>query len=1022
MALIFPFDTTLKGHVEQVETKFADMLPLFSFPKGSFFVSELYGFIKGTNKIVRPGIDYKVLSLNETLKFSDVDQLMEDALRENYVRNAILWISEDENISSVIWNVPYCGGEQDTKPAQYANKINELYNTARALGTTNLLMTPIQAWGGFPNIKQEQRVSGRNIYQNFFDYQEEMDAHGGLGWGKIQLGMTALADTVTSGGDPMELQAFYDWVRHNATEYNLVKDEVFSDLYDRIAYLDDKRVDNDQFIYTDTTYQQNPAHFYLEFFGVILRALNPDETGMVANPIKTNRYNIGHYGLASWGDDISLKAARLFQRKATSTALRRLEIKVTNLSVVSATLKNQISISLSIANKDLALSNSYSFYLVSKERGLIGSLDITTDVKTGPGTKTFTMNYPDVATEYASDVLYGFVLDNAMLGDFNVGMKRYRYVSRKRAVGYTMEVINRGLIWSNERLVSSHPNGSVYDDEAITTSNIEVKIKRQYNVSVESQWLEVFVGNSAALISKQINWATGESEKIISLGGVTSAFSEAGLAVIKLRDFARSGLDYATVSVGYRKASYANEAFIEIPELMDGQITNNHKFTLVAHFGKNTDFFRISPRVKVTSDTTFTGKVIISEPTYIDQATVKYTLSVVDVVIPADGIMPIAISLEDSSSGSLVTNKINVYITSSGLATISSANISNDVSTYYVDTDGLHIETNQTITPQLHPNGTVYDLTVNMPSVVIEQYPTVLNGKVYSKILIPATVNYPNVTLTMKYKNVAGSEVLLRSWMLFPMMMNSPDDVWLVGLSGRKLANPVVGEPFKIMYRNSGSTDVTDITAVIETATLGYPVTITWGGDAVNLGNGNYQVTKPKFNIGNNINYQVSVDGWVTINSITAPNNVEGYPDLVGFNVKTTVTYGAGLTRTKFTRFNAIRKQFSLFLMDQEGAEVGINVDMNQGYVLAISSLVTDLSVITSAILKDDSGALMNYQSRTYDAESNTVFLHFIPFNNTNASTLTVASGTGISIDLIYAGGTYSTKIPDKINFVDKTN
>ena len=71
--MFFPFDNNLVGYQEVVSLKTSDLpIPIFNFPKGSFFVDRTYAKIKGTNKILRPGIDYLVLSCNETIPFSTV--------------------------------------------------------------------------------------------------------------------------------------------------------------------------------------------------------------------------------------------------------------------------------------------------------------------------------------------------------------------------------------------------------------------------------------------------------------------------------------------------------------------------------------------------------------------------------------------------------------------------------------------------------------------------------------------------------------------------------------------------------------------------------------------------------------------------------------------------------------------------------------------------------------------------------------------------------------------------------------
>ena len=257
--MFFPFDNNLVGYQEVVSLKTSDLpIPIFNFPKGSLFVDRTYAKIKGTNKILRPGIDYLVLSCNETIPFS-TDALQNEKLKQAYVRNAILLRTNE--VLELEWYVAYCGGEDTTKASEYTNYINMLYNEARSKGTVNFYTSPHQSWGAYLSAANDTLMAGKHIYSDKLLVNEEMEKGNGLGWGKVELAVQAVAESVSHGYDPAIIDAFFNWTLHNEIEFNKVKDAVATELSESIANLDGKRIAVGQFFFKEDDNLPTNMHF-----------------------------------------------------------------------------------------------------------------------------------------------------------------------------------------------------------------------------------------------------------------------------------------------------------------------------------------------------------------------------------------------------------------------------------------------------------------------------------------------------------------------------------------------------------------------------------------------------------------------------------------------------------------------------------------------------------------------------------------------------------------------------------------
>lgn len=306
MTYFFHFDDTLRGIIEEVVIDPSSLTnPFIIFPKGSFFVNETYGYFND-NKLLRPGVDYLVMSCNEFIKFNDNDEELNQKLSKNYIRNVILLTSSKAKTNVSKWNVAYCGGEETTKVEEYKNYVAECERKALEAGTHNEFISSVQGFGNFIDPTRSQHTSGRLINYKPFKVEEENEL-GGIGWGKVQNAISELVEVTTTGTDPLLLQAYMCWVKHTLKHLDKVRQTVFDEVKEQVNGMGDVRIQTHQFVYCDTPRDSNR---YIEHPNIILRG-------------NAGVNNLSVHGLASGGGDINVVPTGLYQRTALPAAPKK---------------------------------------------------------------------------------------------------------------------------------------------------------------------------------------------------------------------------------------------------------------------------------------------------------------------------------------------------------------------------------------------------------------------------------------------------------------------------------------------------------------------------------------------------------------------------------------------------------------------------------------------------------------------------------------------------------------------------
>lgn len=1014
MALFYPFDTTLKGHVEEVEIDIQSLdFPIFVFPKGSFFVSELYGVVKGTHQIVRPGLDYKVLSLNETIKFNDTNATLDKTLRDNYVRNAVLWRGKAD-IGTIVWHVPYSGGEETTKVAEYNNYLNELWNESLVLGTSNLFTTPYQGWAGYVDVKNEQITTGANIYHKYFDYYEDMNERGGLGWGKVQLGIMALADVITSGGDPLEIQAYYDWIRHNEAEFTKRKEELFADLHDRINNLDAKRVGVEQFVYSNQKYDHYTKQHFLEHNNVILRGLDPNEQGFVQDPIYTKRNNVGFYGLADWGTNIDLRATRLSQRKATAAEKNVFKTKFLTLGATNPNDPRRIYWSVGCDNKNLAKpGKNYWLYIVSKKLGRVIQQADVNDLAYNATVQTRSGNfqYPNLITDYADDVLFGYILDRvAMTGDFNE-VKRVRYLSHYRNYGYTLAVNSRGLVLSSGEVISKNPTMDSNQDNAIGTGNVEVTVTRKFGDYPETNYLGMSkITDTVATTLQTLNWAVGETKKVINLFMNASMFAENNTILIQLLryngNYTNPNNELASVVMGYRNVNDVNNAYIKIVpsesvELQEVIVSETVRHYLVVQYAKNMDYHRVNPTLKVTeyqigsaAPGVVVNKAVLGEPTFVNHGKVIYPIQFTG--FNNAQTTPITVELVDNNA-TFSTNRINMFI-KNDLPTSFGPQSFTPLPVVRTAVDGgeevvFRYKSNN---PAVFPEGTSsFKLNHNKVGIVTLSPPVYFNDVLEYKLFLPIALVGQGINTTVSYRLATSYMQLMINSFVYP---NQPTEVLrLYGQSGLEIDYPILNEPFRIMYRPP-NTGVNKVNVTIDTTMADRSLNVKFGGDAIKNADNSYTITKPDVPAVAGQFAQVSVDGWITVTeidkSVSSDNRDYGI-----FYLKTVPSPGG------VTNYQKVIVSLSLIdvkFFDMGGVELGSDVPVNTSFIATFTSKEVQLNDVSSVEVSGVDGLVVN--NFIIDAVTNTVTatIKVNPAAYGMGATLSFKLNAPVGIDLKY--------------------
>ena len=642
--MFFPFDNNLVGYQEVVSLKTSDLpIPIFNFPKGSFFVDRTYAKIKGTNKILRPGIDYLVLSCNETIPFS-TDALQNEKLKQAYVRNAILLRTKE--VLELEWYVAYCGGEDTTKASEYTNYINMLYNEARSKGTVNIFTSPHQSWGAYLSAANDALMAGKHIYANNLRVNEEMEQGNGLGWGKVELAVQAVAESVSHGYDPAIIDAFFNWTLHNEIEFNKVKDAMAIRLNESIANLDGKRIAVGQFFFKEDDKLPTNMHFK-EHPNVILRGLDPDQNSpTLADPTNTNRNEVGYFGLTESGFDVSVVAAKLYQRTETNeTTIKRGVIF--NSSLIT---DNVVSYKV---RKDLgAIPGKHTLYVVSKNKGVIHTRDVSTLFNANAVVNSnFSFNYIPTNNTNPVDTLFAYILDANMQGEFNwVG--HCKVLNQLTNNSFSLEVINHGTILTTTE--SNLPNA---------TGEVEVVVKRNYSLYATTVQLRAknpktnnaITINGTASIS--VAFKAGESEKRIMVK-FTNPTQLSNVDYLHLFIGTSATLSIADIILGLRSTGRQDYAQISLKD-SSGQVVSaidtKNTYELHVQFSKDSDYFidelslNLTKLIGTQAQAKLGSKHIVNNSTIILPISFSGTTDVVA-----------AISLSDINNSSFKTNTLNI--------------------------------------------------------------------------------------------------------------------------------------------------------------------------------------------------------------------------------------------------------------------------------------------------------------------------------------------------------------------------
>lgn len=643
--MLFAFDDTLIGHREVVEMNTADLtIPLFVFPKGSFFADNTYAKVKGTNTILRPGLDYVVLSCNETIPFSTNPE-QDLKLRQAYVRNVILLRTTTPMVLE--WVVAYCGGEDATKSAEYDNYINSLYNQARTKGTTNLFTTIHQGWGNYLSLDNTQIMAGKHIYSKPLRVAEENEIGGGLGWGKVELAVEAIAESVTHGGDAAVIDAFFNWVKHHEIEFNKRKDVVSGGLDNSIQNLAGKRVGVDQFIFKEDSKLPNSLHF-VEHNNVMLRGLDPNQaSGIQANPTHTNRADIGYYGLAEAGFDVNTLGVKLFQRTDAATS------KVRHGVVFEKAIYNAGTITYRLLKDVGVLTGTQTLYIVSKKLGIIHTRDVTSMLLNPAAVSTaLSFAYATTQVDFTTDTITAYILNGNLQGDFSWVGNAVVVINNVR-YAFELEVINRGNLLGADVT-------EVIDN---VTPQFEMVVKRSYNINATNIILRAKIAETGAVVtlngvaSITVNFAAGESEKRI-LVNLTNSTQLKDKQMILFYLGANTTTILTSVLVGLKsvgRQDYAQISLLDNTNRVVNAIDVNNTYTLKVQFSKDADYFISALSLALTKLIGTSATALLGEKILVSNSVVTYPIKFsgsLDSVV--------ALALTDVNNIAFKTNTLNV--------------------------------------------------------------------------------------------------------------------------------------------------------------------------------------------------------------------------------------------------------------------------------------------------------------------------------------------------------------------------
>lgn len=859
---MFPFDDTLKGHLEITNIKTGQLpFPIFTFPKGSFFVDRTYAINKVTGKILRPGIDYHVLSCNENIQYN-IDTSLNNKLKNSYVRNAILLrTTEDLDLD---WYVYYAGGEDSTKPAEYANYINSLFNIAQSNATTNQYTTKHQGWGSYLSHDNTQIMAGKFINSHHFQQEEERIQGGfnGLGWGKVEQALSYLADTITSGNDPLIIQAFYNWIQHNDIEFLKVKNSRNDELTTGINNLDRKRVDLEQFVYSDSGIS-SPNHKMIKHNHVVLRGIDPNNrTPATTDPTAVLRETVGFYALAKGGHDVTTSATKLMQRKANDFIDRRQTIELSFNKKQYSQNAEAIRINMKIGRVNIDTNKVYTLYVVSRELGVISSINVTSQVQTLADT-LINITYPNQPHDFNTDTIFAYVLDENL--DYtNCIPTTANVIITSNMYGYKLEINNHNAFVLG--------NGNNVNTEVSEFGGFEAIITRDFSEGPATLNLRFKIGETNTLMrfnnnlaSISVNFATNETTKRIF---IRPQFETQTIPYIRAVIMYQSE-EVDAVYIGVASAQKQTLANITVHTSQNDNSFNwkygvKTEAYLKVRFSKDTLFSGSDFSLKVDNHTANAVDVTLLDGIYVDNTTMVYPLVIKGPVNSLFGL-----SLQ-SSGGYSISNRVNLAIDTVGAVSVAKQNFKDVIRGKHLTQK--HIDGKWEVLFDLEfdgviDDGVLFEITGITPNIQgFAKYAMVRDNRLMFSLKSDVFLS-ESLTITLKQNTVDYVVTVPASNTVLPIAFDQ-----ILYSDGTIATNTIeMDRPFKVLVTNPYS-DRT-LTFTLGTYSPAVMLTdITFNTHKATATNATLTPFITTVTLGPNETKQLNNDEWISITSLTSAN------------------------------------------------------------------------------------------------------------------------------------------------------
>ena len=550
-----PFDETLKGYPDTLTINPSTLsFPMMVFPQGSFFPNGTYGLNTSTNKLLRPGIDFVFLSLNENITYSD-NLIIDSKMKNNFICNVVLYKKQIN--SDVKWTIAYTGGEDDDRPNRYANELNRLHNLASENGTVDNFITPKQGYGNFVSMDNSQIITAP--FQHIIKgHENKFEA--------LALSVSCLAQTVTTGGDPLLIDAFEQWVRNSSLVLNSQAEVLMAKSSEVINSNNNIRVSDEQFIHTDSTTLPTNQNF-LEHKNIILRGLDTNQ-------------KVGFFGLASGGNNIVSQTTHIFQKKSNPTAFDNDTYLFFSNSMVADTINIKVKTRVSS-------SKQTKLYVVSKNlRKTILEADVSfLYSSTGLNEKQYKLNYPIGKYTFDTDTLFAYVVNNDGFNDFKTTALKDITINNV-SYGYSMSISNNGKVVS-------------VDNSANSTRSVEVILKRAKSDYAQNTNLKCVYDNSNqevtinGVTSINLDWDVDEKEKRLLINLKEDLNNSSNAIVFKHMN---NGIVLSSMVVGLKNSQNTPFAFIQVVNSLNdsslafGLNYGTPHYLVVTHSQNNVDY------------------------------------------------------------------------------------------------------------------------------------------------------------------------------------------------------------------------------------------------------------------------------------------------------------------------------------------------------------------------------------------------------------------------------------------------